>query len=72
MLIYYYYYYYKKQTKNTVILKDFNPFMYHHVLYHERKHFCRHCLLDFSTEGIFKCHIALEKMGNKIIRCRKR
>ena len=39
--------------------------MYDHVLYHERKHFCRHCLLDFSTEGIFKCHIALEKMGNQ-------
>lgn len=39
--------------------------MYHHVLYHERKHFCRHCLLDFSTEGIFKCHIALEKMENQ-------
>ena len=31
--------------------------MYNHTLHRGRKHFCRYCLLAFSTEEILKRHI---------------
>ena len=43
--------------RHYVVIKDFNTFMYDHSLHCEKKHFCRYCLQDFSTEGISKRHI---------------
>ena len=31
--------------------------MFHHILHHQRKHFCCYCLQVFSTEEILKCHL---------------
>ena len=40
-----------------VLIKDFNAFMYDHLLYRGGKHFCFYCLKAFSGEEILKCHI---------------
>ena len=39
--------------RHYVLMKDFNTFMYHHTLHHEKKiFFCSYCLQDFSTKEI--------------------
>ena len=42
---------------NYVFIKDFNTFMYDHILHHGRKHFCRYFLQVFRTAEKVKCHI---------------
>ena len=44
--------------------------MHNHTLHCRRKHFCRYCLQEFSTEEILK--IALKLMVNKGFRCPKK
>ena len=46
-----------KYKRHYVLIKDFNTLMYDHILHRGRKHFCRYCLQDFSTEEILKRHI---------------
>ena len=43
--------------KHYVLIKDFNAFMYDHILYCTGKYFCRCCLQAFRTEEILKRHI---------------
>ena len=43
--------------RNTVLINDFNRFMYDHLLHRGRKHFCHYCLHAFITEEILKHHI---------------
>ena len=45
------------EKKHYVFVKDFNIFMYDHVLYHRRKHFCCYCLEAFRIAEKLKCHI---------------
>ena len=40
-----------------ILIKDFNTFIYDHILNHRRKHFCRYYLVAFSTEKILKRHM---------------
>ena len=43
-------------------------FLWDHILYRERKNFCRYCLQAFSAKEILKYHIlmiALKLMVNK-------
>ena len=46
-----------EEKKNSVLIKDFNKFMYDHSLHRRKKHFCRYYLHAFITEEILKCHI---------------
>ena len=43
--------------KHYVLIKDFNAFMYDHVLHRGRKYFCRYCLQAFRTVEKLKCHV---------------
>ena len=43
---------------NHILIKDFNSFMYDHILHRGRKHFCRYCLQAPSTAKIFKSHVS--------------
>ena len=43
--------------KPYVLIKNFNTFVYDHILHHVKKHFCYYCLQPFSTEEILKLHI---------------
>ena len=47
----------EKGKMHYVLIKDFNTFMYDHLLYSGRKHFCFYCLQAFSGEEILKRHI---------------
>ena len=42
--------------KHYVLMKDFNTFMYDHILHRGRKYFCCYCLQAFSIEEILKSH----------------
>ena len=42
----------KEGKRNYFLIKDFNIFMYDHILHRGRKHFCRYHLQAFSTEEI--------------------
>ena len=46
-----------EEKMHHVLIKDFNMFMYDHLLYSRRKHFCFYCLQAFSGEEILKRHI---------------
>ena len=46
-----------EEKMHHVLIKDFNMFMYDHLLYSGRKHFCFYCLQAFSGEEILKRHI---------------
>ena len=56
----------EKGKGRYVLIKDFNTFMYDHILHHEKKHFCRYCLQAFSTEEILNVILktALKLMAN--------
>ena len=43
--------------RHYVLVKDFNMFMYDHILHRGRKHICCYCLHAFSAEKILKRHI---------------
>ena len=45
------------EEMHYVVIKNFNIFMYDHLLHYGRKHFCRYFLHCFVTEEILKCHI---------------
>ena len=47
----------KEGKRHYALIKDFNTFMYDHILHRGRKHFCRCYLQSFTTEGILKHHI---------------
>ena len=47
----------EKRKKHYVLIKDFNRFMYNHILHRRKKHFCRYCLQAFTTEEMLKRHI---------------
>ena len=47
----------KKGEIHYVLIKDFNTFMYDHVLHRGRKHFYHCCLPTLSTKEILKRHI---------------
>ena len=40
----------KEQKTHYILIKDFNTYIYDHILNHRRKHFCGYCLEAFSTE----------------------
>ena len=39
------------------LIKDFNLFMYDHIIHRGRKNFCRYCFEDCRSEKILKRHI---------------
>ena len=47
----------EEEKRHYVHIKDFDTFMYDHTLDRGRKHFCRYCLLAFSSKEILKNHI---------------
>ena len=56
----------EQKPKGTMFLLKI--FLWDHILYGERKHFCRYCLQAFSAKEILKYHIliiALKLMVNK-------
>ena len=57
-----------------VLFKDFDTFMYDHILHRRRKHFCRYCLQSFSTSEILKRHLkdCFETNGKQRIKVRKK
>ena len=42
----------EEARKHYVLMKEFNTFMYDHILHRGKKHFCRYWLQAFSTEEI--------------------
>ena len=44
----------EEKKRLYVLIKGFNTFMYDHTLHPGRKHFCRYCLQEFSTEEMLK------------------
>ena len=48
----------RRRSRNALI-KDFNTFIYSHILNHARKHFCRYCLQAFTTLEILKSHVKI-------------
>ena len=58
------------EKKCYVLIKDFNTFMYHHILHHGRKHFCCYCLQSFRTVEKLKCYIkdCFQNNGKKTIK----
>ena len=46
----------ENENKHYVLIKDFNSFMYNKTKHKERKHFCMHCLLGFSSERVLNNH----------------
>ena len=42
--------------RHYALIKDFNTFMYDHIIHHGRKYFCQYCLQVFSIEDILKSH----------------
>ena len=57
-----------------VLFKDFDIFIYDHILHRRRKHFCRYCLQSFSTSEILKRHFkdCFETNGKQRIKARKK
>ena len=47
----------KINWKGFFLIKEFNTFMYDHMLHCDEIHFCRYCLQAFSTEEILKRHM---------------
>ena len=47
----------KREKRHSVMIKDFNTFMYEHSLHRGSKHFCHSCLHVFTTEEILMRHI---------------
>ena len=49
----------KESKGHSVLIKDFDTFIYDHTLFCEKKttHFCCYCLQALSTEEILKFHI---------------
>ena len=47
----------KDEKKHSVLIKDFNAFMYNQLKHKERKHFCMYCLQCFSSERILANHV---------------
>ena len=47
----------EEEKGHYVLIKDFNMFMYDHILNRGRKQFSRYCLKAFSTEETSKHHI---------------
>ena len=47
----------KNGKRNYALIKYFNLFQYNDSLHHEKKFFCRCCLLALSTEEICKRHV---------------
>ena len=47
----------EEEKRRDVLIKDFNTFMYDHILHRGRKHFCRYFLQAFRAEEILKSHI---------------
>ena len=46
----------ENENKHSVLIKDFNKFMYNQTKHKERKHFCMHCLQCFSSERVLTDH----------------
>ena len=44
----------RRKKRLYVLIKGFNTSMYDHTLHPGRKHFCRYCLQEFSTEEMLK------------------
>ena len=56
----------EERRRHYALIKNFNRFMYDHILHRGKKHFCRRCIVillffvifvSFSTEEILKRHI---------------
>ena len=45
------------EKSHYVFIKDFSRLMYQKTKHKERKHFCMHCLQNFTTEEILNSHI---------------
>ena len=46
----------EKFPNHYVLIKDFNRFMYNITKHKEKKHFCIHCLQNFTNESILNNH----------------
>ena len=46
----------ENENKHYVLIKDFNKFMYNQTKHKERKHFCMHCLQNFSSDRVLNNH----------------
>ena len=47
----------KEGKRHSNFIKDFNPFMFDHILHRGRKNFCRYCFEDFRSEKMLKRHV---------------
>ena len=46
-----------KRKRQYLLIKDFNIFMYNHIFYCGKRHFCWYYLQAFGAEEILKCSI---------------
>ena len=46
----------ENENKHYVLIKDFNKFIFNHTKHNNKKHFCMHCLLCFSSERVLTDH----------------
>ena len=45
-----------EEKSHYVFIKDFNSLMYQKSKHRNKKHFCMHCLLNFTTEEMLSNH----------------
>ena len=60
----------KDENKHYVLIKDFNKFMFNQTKHKNKKHFCMHCLLCFSSDRILNEHeyICIQVNGTQAVK----